>query len=52
MKVSVTEGICQCMKVSVSAWRRCDMLSTSGFIDDVMFVLNGQEYATRKRRYA
>ena len=24
-------------------WRRCDMLCTSGFMDDVMFVRDGQE---------
>jgi len=28
---------------SVLLWRRCDMLCTSGFMDDVMFVHNGQD---------
>ena len=30
---------------SVLLWRHCDMLCTSGFTDDVMFVPNGQEQA-------
>jgi len=29
-------------------WRRCDTLSTSGFANDVMFALCGQQQATRK----
>jgi len=28
---------------SVFRWRRCDMLCTSGFMDDVMFAHNVQE---------
>ena len=34
---------------SVFFCRRCDMLCTSGFVDDViMFAHNGREYATRR----
>jgi len=32
---------------SVLLWQRCDTLCTSGFMDDVMFVHNGQEQATQ-----
>jgi len=28
---------------SARLWRRCDMLHISGFVDDVMFVDNGQK---------
>ena len=31
-------------------FRRCDALCTSGFVDDVIFLNNGQEKATRKGR--
>jgi len=30
-----------CGRSSVVAWWRCDMLSTSGFVDDVVFSNNG-----------
>ena len=32
----------------VAALRTCDTLSTSGFANDVMFALRGQQQATRK----
>jgi len=35
-----------CGRGSVSVWRRCDTLCTSGFMDDVMLVRNSQEWAT------
>lgn len=31
-------------------WRRCDALSTSGFMDDAIFADNDEEKATRKKR--
>jgi len=34
------------VRVSVLLWRCCDMLRTSGIMDDVMFVDNGQEWAS------
>jgi len=37
-----------CGRGSVSVWRRCDTLCTSGFMDDVMFVRNSQKWATPK----
>jgi len=30
-----------CGRVSVLLWRQCDALSTSGFVDDVIFSRNG-----------
>jgi len=35
---------------SVLIWRRCDMLCTSCFMDDVTFADSGQEQTTRKKR--
>jgi len=35
---------------SVLLSRRCDTLITSGFMEDVMFAHNGEEWATQKRR--
>jgi len=32
---------------SVLLWRRCDTLCTSGFMEDIMFAHDGQEWATR-----
>jgi len=31
---------------SVLLWRRCDTLSTSGFMDDVLFAHNGHMHST------
>jgi len=35
---------------SILFWWRYYTLYTSGFVDDVMFACNGQEWATRQRR--
>jgi len=34
-----------CGRGSVLLWRHCDMLCTSGFVDDVMFAHNGPSIA-------
>jgi len=36
-----------CLWLEVFLWRRCDTLCTSGFMDDVMVVDNGQEWAAQ-----
>jgi len=35
------------MAVVGPLWWRCDTLCTSGFVQDVMFAHNGQDWATR-----
>jgi len=35
------------VRVSVLLWRRCNMSYTTGFMNDVTLVHNGQEYATQ-----
>ena len=35
---------------SVLLWQRCDVLRTSGFLDDVMFTPNGQAHAGDVKR--
>jgi len=35
-------GVVACGRASVLLWRRCDLLCTSGFVDDVTFAHNGQ----------
>jgi len=37
---------------SVLLWRCCDMLYHPGFMNDVVFAHNGQEYTTRKSVYS